>query len=131
MTLKEKKVPCKFCGELTLCTNTQLCNNCWEFERRIERFVSNPNGLAFVIRKIKEAKIKEWQDYWHEEISNRWKNNEIDTLLSIPGDVIDSINCDVKFEAWIKEIKKLYISDPLASEIITDAVSNKFIWLDV
>jgi len=131
MELKEKKVPCKLCGELTLCTNSRLCNNCWEFQRRIDHFISNPVGLHFLTKKVKEAKIKEWQDHWREEINVRWDNHEIDTLLSIVAEVIDSIKCNTNFENWIRKMKNLYISDPVCSEIITDAASNKSLWVDV
>ena len=131
MTFEMEKVPCEFCGELTINTGTQLCDNCWEFKRRINRFISNPTGLRFVIRKVKEAKIREWQDHWREEIDNRWIEHEIDGPLSIPAEVINSINFNTKFEDWIRKMKNLYISDPLCSEIIMDAASNKFLWVDV
>ncbi|MCK4666930.1 hypothetical protein KAU33_09285 [Candidatus Dependentiae bacterium] len=130
MESNEKKVRCKFCGELTLSTNTQLCDNCWEFERRIEQFISNRKGMCFVVRKIKEAKIKKWQDKWYKEIDERWVQHEIDSIL-IPTEVIDSIKCNTNFEDWIRKMKNLYISNPLCSEIIMDAVSNSFLWLDV
>lgn len=131
MIFKEKKVPCKFCGELTLSTGTRLCDNCWEFQKRIDCFISNPTGLRFVIRKVKEAKIKEWQDRWHEEVDNRLNNHEINAPVLSYLDVINSIKYDTKFEDWIKKMKELYISDPLCSEIIMNGASNKFLWLDV
>lgn len=124
-------MPCKFCGELTLSTRIRLCDNCWEFERRINRFISNPIGLRFVVKKVKEAKIKEWQDHWFKEINDRWIDHEINTTLKIPNEVINSINYNTNFEDWIRRMKQLYISDPLCSEIIMDAVSNKFLWMSV
>lgn len=30
-----RKVPCRLCGELTMRAQTQLCDPCWELERRV------------------------------------------------------------------------------------------------
>lgn len=43
---REETVPCYFCGEPTLQTYTQQCNDCWETNSRLERFLRNPRGRA-------------------------------------------------------------------------------------
>lgn len=31
----QTKVPCKFCGDLTIHTGTERCDNCWEVAHRV------------------------------------------------------------------------------------------------
>ncbi|MCK5012871.1 MAG: hypothetical protein KAS66_03545 [Candidatus Omnitrophica bacterium] len=126
----DETVPCKFCGETTIYTATELCNNCWEFEHRIDQFISNENGLNFVVKRIKALKIRAWQDKWLKEIDERFSNGELETFPLYTDSILTSIDDNISLEVWVKDMEKLR-NDPLASEIIDDAISNNFLWLEV
>jgi len=38
------KVPCETCGKPTRFTGTKRCDNCWEVEHRLERYLQSPGG---------------------------------------------------------------------------------------
>ena len=128
--LDDETVPCKFCGEPTIYTATKLCNNCWEFEHRIDQFISNENGLNFVIQKIKALKLREWQDKWLKEVDERFLNGEIKPFPAYMDFILTSIDTKQSLDVWVETVEK-HRHDPLASEIIEDAISNKFLWLEV
>ena len=128
--LDDETVPCKFCGEPTIYTATKLCNNCWEFEHRIDQFISNKNGLNFVIQKIKALKLREWQDKWLKEVDKRFSNGDFETFPLYIDSILMSIDDNKSLDVWVETVDKLR-HDPLASEIIEDAISNRFLWLEV
>lgn len=130
ISLDDKKVPCKFCGEPTVYTATELCNNCWDFEHRIDLFISNDNGLNFVVKKVKALKIRAWQDKWLKEIDERFLNGEIKIFPVYMDIILTSMDTNKSLDVWVEGVEK-HRHDTLCSEIIDDAVSNKFLWLEV
>ena len=128
--LDDETVPCKFCGEPTIYTATKLCNNCWEFEHRIDQFISNENGLNFVIQKIKALKLRAWQDKWLKEVDERYLNGDFKNLPVHIDTILTSIDINITLEVWVEDMEK-HRHDSLCSEIIEDAISNKFLWLEV
>ena len=128
--LDDETVPCKFCGTLTIYTATKLCNNCWEFEHRIDQFISNENGLNFVIQKIKALKLRAWQDKWLKEVDERYLNGDFKNLPVHIDTILTSIDINITLEVWVEDMEK-HRHDSLCSEIIEDAISNKFLWLEV
>jgi hypothetical protein len=54
-------VPCTYCGDPTDMTATKLCDQCWEVERRLPRFLKagGAKALAFVLAEAgKQTKPK-------------------------------------------------------------------------
>lgn len=43
---------CKTCGEHLQNETDLLCNNCWEVERRLERYLNNVNAKIFVLNAL-------------------------------------------------------------------------------
>ena len=128
--LDDETVRCKFCETPTVYTATKLCTNCWEFEHRIDRFISNENGLNFVVNKIKALKVREWQDKWLKEIEERHSDGDIKTFPLYIDSILISIGDNKPLDVWVENMEMLR-HDPLCSEIIEDAITNKFLWLDV
>jgi len=114
-------VPCMFCGEPATFSATALCDNCWEFERRIDTFISNKKGMAYVVKNIRQAKIKEWQDTWRQHPDYK--------ILPDLSKIIESVNPDIDLEDWTIKMTD-YASNSMYIKIIVDAISNKFLWLE-
>jgi len=127
---EDKTVPFRCCGNLTTFTGTKLCNSCWEVKGRIEKFISSKNGFSLVIRKIKKVKIREWQDKWLKEVNERFLAGEVKPFPTHVDLILTSINYDTHFEEWKVKMDK-HRTDLLCSEIIDDAINNKFLWLEV
>lgn len=51
-----RKVPCKYCDKDTFCIDTELCNNCWEVDRRIDAFVKAPKARQRLYMAMREYK---------------------------------------------------------------------------
>lgn len=129
MIHEEKTVPCSVCSQATPFTGTKLCNNCWEVKGRIEKFISNDNGLLFIIRKVKEAKIKNWQKVWYNELHNI-DNEDGSINVKFATEIINSIKCDTNKKEWKEEMMN-YSANSLCMGIIADALSNQFLWLEI
>jgi hypothetical protein len=47
--------PCKTCGEDTFYYGATLCENCWEIETRLKRYMQTSKGLNYVHRMLAEV----------------------------------------------------------------------------
>ena len=55
-------VPCKTCGTPTHMKGTQLCDPCWEVERRLENYLhrGGTNAREFVASALAQAATEAW-----------------------------------------------------------------------
>lgn len=51
-------IPCETCGEPTTFTGTKRCNNCYEVESRLDKYLQNPKALQLIVKKIRENELK-------------------------------------------------------------------------
>ncbi len=47
---------CDVCGTPTQCLHTKRCNDCWEVERRIDRYLQSKKGLSLIRRKLADLR---------------------------------------------------------------------------
>jgi hypothetical protein len=52
------KYPCKICGVLTPYAGTQLCDNCWEVTKRLDKFVQSPKGVWTIQEAMRKRDLK-------------------------------------------------------------------------
>jgi hypothetical protein len=52
-------IPCETCGEPTTFTGTKRCNNCYEVESRLDKYLQNPKALQLIVRKLRESELKQ------------------------------------------------------------------------
>jgi len=50
----DKKVPCKYCGTPTGMIRTELCDNCWEIQNRLEGFISHEKARDYIVKQMEK-----------------------------------------------------------------------------
>lgn len=60
--MKTETVPCETCGEPTAMTSTKRCNDCYEVELRLPKFLSHAKGRAHVRRLLASLKKTHVED---------------------------------------------------------------------
>jgi hypothetical protein len=67
--IEEEEVPCETCGAPTVMTSTKRCNDCYEVELRLPKFLTHAKGRAHVRRLLAglEKKAVEDEKLIHEQ----------------------------------------------------------------
>jgi hypothetical protein len=62
MDAKTETVPCETCGAPTMMASTKRCNDCYEVELRLQKFLAHAKGRAYVRRLLASLKKQEVED---------------------------------------------------------------------
>lgn len=119
--IKQETVPCETCGEPTTYTGTKRCNNCYEVETRLDKFLQNPKALILITKKLRELELK----YGAAEAIEFYDEDELEEYSSL----LEQAKMDVKVGVteditnWVKlnEIDELhaFISQALQLDKLT------------
>ena len=52
-----KEIPCKFCTKPTKMVGTKMCDDCWEVEHRLARFIQSEGGRKYVTEILKGSTV--------------------------------------------------------------------------
>lgn len=98
--IEQPTVPCETCGEPTTFTGTKRCNNCYEVESRLDKYLQNPKALQLIVRKIREDELKHGAAKAIEHFSEDELERYSDELRKAQAYVLDRHVEDV--HGWIK-----------------------------
>lgn len=60
-------IECKFCGTMTDMLGTKMCNNCYEVEGRLSKFLRSEAGREYAAKLLDEALIPKSMEITRED----------------------------------------------------------------